>query len=91
MISGTTSDSSSDARENTDVKNITARALVMIVEKLAVDVDQLMNEIELADLDLDSLMLLVLSQKLRDELRIKMRDAFFLEVDIIEKLKELLR
>jgi len=90
MILNMILDSLSNAHENTNVKNITARALIMIIKKFAVDIDQLMNEIELADLDLDFLMSLVLFQKLHNELRIKMYDAFFLKVDIIEELKELL-
>ena len=58
---GTTPGLSSGAREDTGVEDITARALVLIAEQLAVDVGQLTNEIELADLGLDSLMSLVLS------------------------------
>ncbi len=91
MTPGTTPGSSSGAREGTGVKDITARALVMIAEELAVDVGQLMDKVELADLGLDSLMSLVLSQKLRDGLGIEMRDAFFLEVDTVGELKGLLR
>ncbi len=91
MTPGTTPGSSSGAREGTGVKDITARALVMIAEELAVDVGQLMDEVELADLGLDSLMSLVLSQKLRDGLGTEMRDAFFLEVDTVGELKGLLR
>ena len=91
MTPGTTPGSSSGAREGTGVKDITARALVMIAEELAVDVGQLTDEVELADLGLDSLMSLVLSQKLRDGLGIEMRDAFFLEVDTVGELKRLLR
>jgi acyl carrier protein len=91
MTPGTTPGSSSGAREGTGVEDITARALVMIAEELAVDVGQLTDEVELGDLGLDSLMSLVLSQKLRDGLGIEMRDAFFLEVDTIGELKRLLR
>ena len=91
MTPGTTPRSSSDTREGTGVKDITARALVMIAEELAVDVGQLMDEVELADLGLDSLMSLVLSQELRDGLGIEMRDAFFLEVGTVGELRGLLR
>lgn len=86
-----TPDSSGGAREDASATDVTARALVMIAEELAVDVGQLTDEVELADLGLDSLMSLVLSAKLRDGLAIEMRDAFFLEVDTIGELKKLLR
>lgn len=88
---GTTPGSSSGARKGEGEKDITARALVMIAEELAVDIGQLMDEVGLAELGLDSLMSLVLAQKLRDGLGIEMRDAFFLEADTIGELKRLLR
>ena len=88
---GTIPGSPSGAREGTGVKDITAQALVMIAEELAVDVGQLMDEVALADLGLDSLMSLVLAQKLRDGLGIEMRDSFFIEVVTVGELKGLLR
>lgn len=71
-----------------NTKNFVKRGLVIVEEELAVDTSQLTDEVELADLRLDSLMSLVLSQKLRDELGIEMREAFFLEVDTIGSLKK---
>lgn len=47
---------------------------IEIAEELAVDIGQLTNEVELADLGLDPLMLLVLSHKLRNgQLECEMR------------------
>lgn len=82
--------SSDDGLDNAGSRDVTDQALVMIAEELAVDIGQLTDEVELSDLGLDSLMSLVLSQKLRDGLAIEMRDAFFLEVDTIGELKKLL-
>ena len=63
----------------------------MVAEELAVDVGQLTDEAQVADLGLDSLMSLVLSQRLREELGLEIRDAFFLEISTIGDLKKLLR
>ena len=82
--------SSSGGPKGEGEKDITARALVMIAEELAVDIGQLTDEVGLAELGLDSLMSLVLAQKLREGLGIEMRDAFFLEADTIGELKRLL-
>ena len=68
-----------------------SRALVLIAEELAVDMGMLTDDAQIADLGLDSLMSLVMSQRLREELGIEIRDAFFLEVTTIADLKKLLR
>ncbi|KUL83736.1 hypothetical protein ZTR_08641 [Talaromyces verruculosus] len=67
-----------------------SRALVLLAEELAVDIGLLTDEAQIADLGLDSLMSLVVSQRLREELGIEIRDAFFLEVTTIGELKNLL-
>lgn len=67
-----------------------SRALVLLAEELAVDIGLLTDEAQIADLGLDSLMSLVVSQRLREELGIEIRDAFFLEVSTIGELKNLL-
>jgi acyl carrier protein len=69
---------------------ITSRALTLVAEELAVDVGLLTDEAQIADLGLDSLMSLVMSQRLREELGIEIRDAFFLEISNIGDLKKLL-
>ncbi|KAI1132887.1 polyketide synthase [Nemania abortiva] len=76
------------AEESTD---IVSRALVVLAEELAVDIGLITDESYITDLGLDSLMSLVVSQRLREELSIEIRDAFFLEVQTITDLKELLR
>lgn len=71
--------------------DITSRALHLIAEELAVDIGLLTDEAEVADLGLDSLMSLVMSTRLREELAIEMRDAFFLEISTVGDLKKMLR
>ncbi|KAI9694091.1 MAG: Type I Iterative PKS [Bathelium mastoideum] len=75
---------------NAQMMDIASRALVVIAEELAVDADQLKDESRVADLGLDSLMSLVISQRLREELGIEIRDAFFLEISTIGDLRKLL-
>ena len=84
-------DSSSGSQTNVKATGIPSRALEMVAEELAVDVGQLTDEAQVADLGLDSLMSLVLSQRLREELGLEIRDAFFLEISTIGDLKKLLR
>ena len=75
---------------NTQATGIVSRALEIVAEELAVDIGMLTDETQIADLGLDSLMSLVLSQRLRDELGIEIRDAFFLEIKTVGDLKKLL-
>lgn len=77
-----------EAREG---KDITVRALNLVAQELAVDIGMLTDVTEIADLGLDSLMSLVLAARLREELGIEIRDAFFLEVSTVGDLKKLLR
>ncbi|KAI3322973.1 polyketide synthase [Xylariaceae sp. AK1471] len=70
--------------------DLISRALVVLAEELAVDASHLADESQITDLGLDSLMSLVVSQRLREELGIEIRDAFFLEVQTIGDLKKLL-
>ncbi|CAO2648112.1 Nn.00g090340.m01.CDS01 [Neocucurbitaria sp. VM-36] len=67
-----------------------ARAFEIIAEELGIDVRMLNDDAQIADFGLDSLMSLVLSQKLRQELKMEIRDAFFLEVATFGDLKTLL-
>ncbi|KAI0438313.1 polyketide synthase [Xylaria telfairii] len=68
-----------------------SRALGILAEELAVDIGLIADGAHIADLGLDSLMSLVVSQRLREELGIEIRDAFFLEIKTIADLKELVR
>ncbi|KAI0459063.1 polyketide synthase [Xylaria acuta] len=67
-----------------------SRALVILAEELAVDIGLLTDGSQIADLGLDSLMSLVVSQRLREELGLEIRDAFFLEIQTIADLKKLI-
>ena len=67
-----------------------SRALELVAQELAVDTGLLRDDAQIADLGLDSLMSLVMAQRLREELRIEVRDAFFLEVSTVGDLKKLL-
>ncbi|OAQ82437.1 polyketide synthase [Purpureocillium lilacinum] len=67
-----------------------SRALELVAQELAVDTGLLRDDAQIADLGLDSLMSLVVAQRLREELRIEVRDAFFLEVSTVGDLKKLL-
>jgi iterative type I PKS product template protein len=75
---------------NTAASDSVVRALEIIAEELAVDVRMLTEDANIADFGLDSLMSLVLSQRLREELKTEIRDAFFLEVSTFGELKALL-
>ena len=81
---------SNNSPMSAQTKEITDRALVLIAEELAVDVGMLTDDVRITDLGLDSLMSLVMSQRLREELAIEVRDAFFMEISTIGDLKKLL-
>ena len=74
----------------TATSDSTSRAFEIIAEELAVDARMLTDDANVADFGLDSLMSLVLSQRLREELKTEIRDAFFLEVSTFGDLKKLL-
>lgn len=75
---------------NTAASDLVVRAFEIIAEELAIDVRMLTDDANVADFGLDSLMSLVLSQRLREELKTEIRDAFFLEVSTFGDLKTLL-
>ncbi|KAL9086392.1 MAG: hypothetical protein Q9165_007178 [Trypethelium subeluteriae] len=82
--------SSDGSRADARTTDNTARALTLVAEELAVDIGLLTDEAQISDLGLDSLMSLVMSQRLREELGIEIRDSFFLEISTIGDLKKLL-
>lgn len=49
----------------------------------------LTDDARITDFGLDSLMSLVVSQRLREELKIEVRDSFFLEISTIGDMKKL--
>ncbi|THV49725.1 hypothetical protein BGAL_0182g00180 [Botrytis galanthina] len=67
------------------------RAKEIIAEELAVDIRVLTDDANVVDFGLDSLMSLVISQRLREELKIEVRDAFYLEISTFGDLKTLIR
>ena len=75
---------------NTAASDSVDRAFSIIAEGLGLDILMLTDDANIADFDLGSLMSLVLSQRLREELKTEIRDAFFLEVSPFEDLKKLL-
>lgn len=80
-----------DSPESAVGMDITTRALDLVAQELAVDVGLLTDVAEITDFGLDSLMSLVLAARLREELGIEIRDAFFLEIETIGDLKKMLR
>ncbi|CAG8908670.1 unnamed protein product [Penicillium egyptiacum] len=82
--------SDSGYEEANGIGDVASRAVEILAEELAVDMGLLTDECELADIGVDSLMSLVISQKLREDLGIEIRDAFYLEVTTIEDLKKLI-
>jgi monodictyphenone polyketide synthase len=82
-------DSDSGYEEPDGVEDTASRAIDILAEELAVDIGLLTDECEIADIGLDSLMSLVISQKLRENLGIEIRDSFYLEVTTIQDLKKL--
>ncbi|KAK2598900.1 hypothetical protein QQS21_005642 [Conoideocrella luteorostrata] len=84
---GKTNSNSGDENSNGD--DVASRAITILAEELAVDTGLLTDECEIADIGLDSLMSLVISQKLRENLGIEIRDAFYLEVITIGDLKKM--
>ncbi|KAJ5318487.1 hypothetical protein N7476_004931 [Penicillium atrosanguineum] len=87
---GKKADSDSGYQEADDVGDVASRAMHMLAEELAVDIGLLTDECGIADIGLDSLMSLVISQKLREDLGIEIRDAFYLEVTTIADFKQLI-
>lgn len=80
---------SEDGKE-TEAYDVASSAIVILAEELAVDKAFLTDECEITDIGLDSLMSLVISQKLRENLSIEIRDAFYLEVATIGDFKKLI-
>lgn len=91
MEQKTDSDSGNKEREDKEASSEDAalRAINILAEELAIDIGLLTDECEIMDIGLDSLMSLVISQKLRENLGIEIRDAFYLEVSTIGDLKKL--
>ena len=69
------------------IKNdLVIRALDIIADAAALDVEDLTDEASFADLGVDSLMSLVLAQKFRSEIGVEVRDSIFVEFSYIGDL-----
>lgn len=91
MEQKTDSDSGDEEHEDEEANSEDAalRVIDILAEELAVDKGLLTDECEITDIGLDSLMSLVVSQKLRENLGIEIRDTFYLEISSIGDLKKL--
>lgn len=91
MEQKTDSDSGDEEHEDeeADSEDAALRVIDILAEELAVDKGLLTDECEITDIGLDSLMSLVVSQKLRENLGIEIRDTFYLEISSIGDLKKL--
>ena len=65
---------------------LVTRALAIIADEAATDVEELHEEALFNDLGVDSLMSLVLAQKFRSELEVEVRDSLFVEFSSIGDL-----
>lgn len=74
----------------TEASDSYVRAKEIIAEELAVDIRVLIDDANVADFGLDSLMSLVISQRLREEIETEIRDAFYLEISTFGDLKTLI-
>ena len=66
--------------------DLVARALAIIADAAAVEVEELDGEALFMDLGVDSLMSLVLAQKFRSELGVEVRDSIFVEFSCVGDL-----
>lgn len=91
MEQRTDSDNGDEEHEDEEANGEDAalRVINILAEELAVDKGLLTDECEITDIGLDSLMSLVVSQKLRENLGIEIRDTFYLEISSIGDLKKL--
>ena len=66
--------------------SLTSRALAVIADEAALDVNDLDESAEFGDLGIDSLMSLVLAQKFRSEIGVEVRDSIFIEFPVVRDL-----
>lgn len=70
--------------------SVIPKAMEIVAEEVGVEVAELTDDLRFADAGLDSLLGLVISSRMRDELSIEFESSEFLEVGTIGGLKELL-
>ena len=71
---------------NKKKNSLVTRALNIIADEAAMDVEDLTEEARFQDLGIDSLMSLVLAQKFRSEIGVEVRDSIFIEFPCIGDL-----
>lgn len=64
------------------------RALCLIAKETAIDISELQDDADFADLGIDSLMSLVLAEKFQSELNVKVNGSLFLDYPLISDLRE---
>ena len=74
-----------------DSNNITARAITLIANEAALELSELKDEANFAELGVDSLMSLVIAEKFREQLQVTVRGSLFLEYPTVGDLKAWLR
>ena len=68
-----------DAGASADSDSVAAKGIALIARESAIEISELRDEAAFADLGVDSLMSLVISEKFRDELGITVSGSLFLE------------
>ena len=67
--------------------SITARAITLIANEAALELSELKDEANFAELGVDSLMSLVIAEKFREQLQVTVRGSLFLEYPTVGDLK----
>ncbi|KAF1957831.1 putative polyketide synthase [Byssothecium circinans] len=68
-------------------RSVAARALILIAHETALELEDLVDEAQFADLGVDSLLSLVIAEKLRTELDVKVGGSLFLDYPTIGDLR----
>ena len=70
------------------VDSITAKALMLIAKEAGLDISELEDDASFANLGIDSLMSLVIAEKFRTELDVKVGGSLFLDYPMIGDLRK---
>nr|POE56477.1 atrochrysone carboxylic acid synthase [Quercus suber] len=68
--------------------SITTKAMMLIAKEAGLELEELRDDVEFSDMGIDSLMSLVLSEKLRTELDVKVSSSLFLDYPMIGDLRK---
>ncbi|KAH8711843.1 putative polyketide synthase [Phaeosphaeriaceae sp. PMI808] len=75
------------AASSTSANSTTAKALLLIANEAALELEDLVDDADFANLGVDSLMSLVISEKLRTELNVTVSGSLFLDYPTIGELR----